>query len=142
MPISTHLLSKRIPCDLSNTVTMIVAATTIQSHARGRRARSTCPLIGRYGFTLMLRPDTHHLYSFTGSQFVDMLHRWCSTLRGVHMQSRSSCSLETERSATLQIINSRQHPRESVGTRHWIEISTWLSLRLEGSTERQRIQSA
>ena len=32
----------------------------------------------------LLRSDTHHLYAFTRTQFVDTLQRWCSTLRGAY----------------------------------------------------------
>jgi hypothetical protein len=81
--ISTHLLSQRLPYDLASTITAIAAATTIQSYARRRHALSTRPPINRYGFTL-LRSDTHHFYAFTGTQFVDTLQRWCSTLRGAY----------------------------------------------------------
>ena len=54
-----------------------------QSYARRRHAQSTRPPVDRYGFTL-LRADTHHFYAFTGTQFVDSLQRWCSTLRGAY----------------------------------------------------------
>ena len=80
---TNELLSQRLPYDLASTITAIAAATTIQSYARRRNALSTRPPIGRYGFTL-LRSDMHHFYAFTGTQFVDTLQRWCSTLRGAY----------------------------------------------------------
>jgi hypothetical protein len=54
----------------------------------------------RYGFTL-LRSDTHHFYAFTGTQFVDTLQRWCSTLRGSYSLEAQGPSLQVARPATF-----------------------------------------
>ena len=111
---------------------------------RGRHALSTRPPIDRYGFTL-LRSDTHHLYAFTRTQFVDTLQRWCkggAARCEVRIHWKPSCSLQMARPATSPTTPSPPHPAESAGTRHSIPTSTCLQGHSSPSTEQQLVRSA